>query len=163
MHMLLYVALSVTNGILAGQAPQNGVAKQIAQWWDNKEYSGYVKATTDKTVTISDWQKPTLLTTLPVYGKLAAGSVDASTGDPNSYRLQDLKAGDAVSLYTVVDNKVMYCASICIYERPGGLVPESQKPRKSRPWHEMQNLRNAERKDGKPIPMPEPPIPKYKQ
>lgn len=150
--VLICAAVTDFPGTASFESAKLGNGQPIPPWSVCKEASGHIKATTKTTITISDWNKPNLLITLPVFGELASGSVDDSVSDCNAYRVMDLKIGDGVTLYTIVENKITYCVSITIRERPDGLIPKSQKPKKLEPHHEVQNDANAYRKAGIPDP-----------
>ncbi len=91
-------------------------------------------------------------TTYPAHDFLAAGKVHKLVTPANSYLLSDVKVGDIVDLRTFVENKQTYCVSICIDERPGGLVPAGQVLAKKKTYHEVRNAQIALRDKGTPIP-----------
>ena len=90
--------------------------------------------------------------TFPMHDFLAAGKVHKLVTPANSYLLSDVKVGDIVDLRTFVENKVTYCVSICIWERPGGLIPAGQVVEKKQPYYEWRNAYIAFRDKGTPIP-----------
>ena len=90
--------------------------------------------------------------TFPLHDFLAAGKVHKQVRACNSYRLTDIKVGDSVELDTIVENKQTYCVAICIYERPGGLIPAGQVVAQKKTYHEVANARIAFRDKGTPIP-----------
>jgi len=90
--------------------------------------------------------------TFPMHDFLAAGKVHKLVMPADSYLLSDVKVGDIVDLRTFVENKVTYCVSICIHERPGGVIPAGQVVHKERTYHEVRNAKIALRDKGTPIP-----------
>ncbi len=90
--------------------------------------------------------------TFPMHDYLAAGKVHKLVMPADYYLLSDVKVGDLFDLRTYVENKVTYCVSICIDERPGGLVPASQIVEKKQPYYEWRNDYIAFRDKGTPIP-----------
>jgi hypothetical protein len=61
----------------------------------------------------------------------------------HTYLWADLKKGDSVSLETILDqeDKVTYCVEIKIERRPGGKLPQGQKPEEER-WFLPRSLQN---------------------
>ena len=94
--------------------------------------------------------------TFPFHYRLAYGSFNQlEVFDRRCYTRDDLRAGDRIDLYhMVVKNKITYCISICIRERPGGAVPPSRRYRVGdfQPHHECANAYAAERNDKTPLP-----------
>jgi len=90
--------------------------------------------------------------TFPMHDFLANGKVHKLVTPANSYLLSDVRVGDLVDLRTYVENKVTYCVSICIDERPGGLIPAGQVVEKKQPYYEWRNADIALRDNGTPIP-----------
>ena len=87
-----------------------------------------------------------------VHDCLAAGKVHKLTRDANSYLLADIKVGDMITVDAIVENKQPFCVAISISERPGGLIPPSQKPDPKLPYHEKRNAKLEKRDNGTPIP-----------
>ena len=90
--------------------------------------------------------------TFPLHDLLAAGKVHKLVRACNSYGIADVKVGDMVELDTILENKQTYCVAICIYERPGGLIPAGQVVALKKTYHEVANARIAFRDKGTPIP-----------
>lgn len=130
----------------------NPNAKQIPPRLQDRTAAGHVVAISKTSITIADCIKPTLITTLPFDDALAKGKVDESAHDYNGYRVRDVEIGDVVNMTIVLYRKVAFCETIWICERPGGLVPESQKPYGLHPYHENRNAMIANRDHGVPIP-----------
>ena len=70
------------------------------------------------------------------------------------YRRDDVKVGDLVDLRTRIYNKIDYCVSINIWERPGGKIPPTflSRPTDWQPNFEERNARRAFELDKVPIP-----------
>ena len=130
----------------------NPNAKQIPPKLQDRTAAGKIVAISKTSITISDCIKPTLITTLPFDDALAKGEVAESAYDHNGYRVRDVEIGDIVNVTIVLYRKVAFCETIWICERPGGLIPESQKPWGLHPYHERHNAMIANRDHGVPLP-----------
>jgi hypothetical protein len=62
---------------------------------------------------------------------LVNGKVDPNADGCFAYRWTDVKKGDTARLFMLFDDgeQKWYCYRICIERRPGGKLPESQKPK----------------------------------
>ncbi len=91
-----------------------------------------------------EWRKPAGEYTFQAVDILTNGKVHKAAIDSNAYLPSDLKKGDIVLLGTFSDTRLnIECvAEISIRKRLDGVVPPSQKPDKTNPFHEYQNLFN---------------------
>jgi hypothetical protein len=70
--------------------------------------------------------------------------------DTYTYRLRDVKVGDGVMIYYDRVEGGDVCTAICIWARPGGLVPPApgEDPAKPNRWHDSANESQANREKG---------------
>lgn len=95
------------------------------------------------------------ISSYPLHHRLANGSYNLLEHGPYCYRRDDVEVGDLVSLrLKTLDNKLVYCISINICERPGGKVPPDPltKPSDWQPYHEWVNAYKALEKGKIPVP-----------
>lgn len=93
-----------------------------------------------------------VVNTYPAHDYLAAGKVQSGAPDNYAYRLQDVKKGDVVRIGVLTESEKMYCAEICIRERPGGNIPASQRPTENKPYHLKRQAQLDEEQKGVSIP-----------
>jgi len=126
--------------------------------WDFKaagngfdKIGGRILAVTKNAVTVSitedfNNKKTNEVLTYPFHTRLASGSFNLLQSDSYSYRRDDLKAGDYVALRILtLDNKIEYCVSLSIVERPGGKIPPTIRntPGDWQPYHEWRNAHRS--------------------
>jgi hypothetical protein len=119
---------------------------------------GRVSAVTKTAITITLLRdgnnlKTNAVLTLPFHHRLACGSLNLLESESYIYRRDDVKVGDCVDLRLVLD-KIQYCASINIWERPGGKLPPTflSRPTDWQANYEMLNALNAFERDKVPMP-----------
>ncbi len=97
--------------------------------------------------------KTNAVLTLPFHHRLACGSFNLLEAESYIYRRDDVKVGDGVDLRLVLD-KIDYCVSINIWERPGGKLPSTllSRPTDWQPNYEMLNALNAFEREKIPMP-----------
>ena len=85
----------------------------------------------------------------PTYYHLRAGRSRPGVSEAGGYRLKDVRVGDIVSIGLVSEGKQQFCVDICIFKRPGGLVPPSPvvNPELKVRYHDMRNKTIAEKAD----------------
>ncbi len=117
---------------------------------------GRILAVTETSVMIGKTgAKKNEVVTYPFHHRLRGGSYNQLEGEGLSYKRDDLKVGDIVLLRILkLDQKIDFCVSISIRQRPGGKLPPSAKYRLGdwRPYHEKMNALDA--LDFSQIPLP---------
>ena len=88
----------------------------------------------------------------PTHRRLSQGLYSYVASDGLAYAIRDVRAGDTVSLYLCKEEKTEYCFALSIDRRPGGLVPESRKPRLFASYAEIVNARHIFEEKATPIP-----------
>ena len=113
---------------------------------------GVVTKVTDDAIELREGKgEQVLITRFPAHDALVAGKVQESASDLFAYRLKDVKVNDVVILGVATEGGKEYCGEICIRERPGGKIPESQKPNR-KPYHLKRQAELDEQQKGIPIP-----------
>ena len=114
-----------------------------------------VLAVTKSAITIVQFDDKFKIATYPVHVRLANGSYNLLDSEVYCYRLGDVKPGDIICMRLVKgDEKIDYCLSISIRERPGDKVPRTQRYKIGdwHPWHEQADAFRKFEEDGTPIP-----------
>jgi hypothetical protein len=114
------------------------------------QQEGVVDKVTCDSIEMLD-KKTNVVTVFPAHDALAAGKVHEGTRDTFGYRLKDVKVNDVVLIGVATEGGKQFCAEICIRERPGGEIPESQSPAQ-RPYHLKRQAEIDAEQKGIPVP-----------
>ena len=101
--------------------------------------SGHVLAVTEFAITVAPNEGKVGVKTVPFHNRLAMGSYNLLECAGFAYSRTDVKPGDIVILRNMTFNKILFCISMSICERPGEKVPPSRKYWKGeyQPYHHM--------------------------
>ena len=114
-----------------------------------------VLAITKAAITVVQFDDKSKIATYPLHLRLAHGSFNMLDTEIYCYSREDVKLGDVICMRILKgENKVEYCLSISIWERPEGKVPPTRRYMIGdwHPWHEQAEAFRKFEKDGTPIP-----------
>lgn len=106
-----------------------------------------ILAVTETAVTISKTEgNKNEVVTYPIHHRLRGGSFNQLEWEGYSYKRDDLKVGDIVTLRILnLDQKIDFCVSFSIRQRPGRKLPPPAKYRLGdwKPYHEKMDALDA--------------------